>query len=161
MNDEVSSFLCSLCLLETVLRGSDSVQVRLLQACLALAVGTRDRGIERVRTMVITHGDQILVVHLISVKANKNEDGDGWWTCSYSKAKPNAPFAHPYCFIKGVVQQAFQHHSFIPGFASRLSTAQTKTRILHAHPCFPERSLKAALQLHYWGINLERAKGKA
>lgn len=101
------------------------------------------------------------MIHLISVKTNKNEDGDGWWTCTYSKAKPNAPFAHPLLLHKRSGWQAFQHHSFIPGFASRLSTAQTKTRILHAHPCFPEWSLKAALQLHYWGINLERAKGKA
>ena len=74
------------------------------------------------------------MIHLISVKTNKNEDGDGWWTCSYSKAKPNAPFAHPLLLHKRSGWQAFQHHSFIPGFASRLSTAQTKTRIPHADP---------------------------
>lgn len=74
------------------------------------------------------------MIHLISVKTNKNEDGDGWWTCSYSKVKPNAPFAHPLLLHKRSGWQAFQHHSFVPGFASPLSTAQMKTRILHAHP---------------------------
>ena len=67
----------------------------------------------------------------------------------------------PYCFIKGVVGRLF---NIIASFLDLPLVCLQLRRKLGSRmptPCFTEPSLKAVLQLHCWGLNSERAEGKA
>ena len=67
----------------------------------------------------------------------------------------------PYCFIKGVVGRLFNITASFLDLPLVYLQLRRKLGSRMPTPCFPEQSLKAVLQPHYWGINLECAEGKA